>query len=363
MGQFNVPAELNDSLLEEASNWFIDFNEGELDEAGRKRFYGWLRRSPEHVRAYIEIAAVWQDSERLSTTRKSQLDAVIAQALAEHNVVDLVPRSGSATSAERAESPRRSTAFAIAASMLMLIGGSFAAWHFGPRDSYSTGTAEQRSIRLDDGSIVELNSRSRIRVRYSERERDVDLLEGQALFRVSKDASRPFIVSSGGTRVRAVGTEFDVYRKATGTIVTVIEGRVSVTDRRSGKGEGTSALIAAGNDRNKAPEPVFLIAGEQLTVGPPLTPQPVRVDAAAVTAWTERKLIFNETPLAEVVAEFNRYNARQIVVEDPALADFHIRGNFQTTDPERLIRFLHDRFDVQVTEEDDEVRLASGEQK
>lgn len=347
MGQLNAAAELSDALLEEASIWFFDCNEAALDTAGRERFYLWLRRSPEHVRAYIEIAAVWEDSARLSSPQKSQLDAVIAQVLAEHNVIDILPRSGNEDSA-RSKSSSRTRPFAIAASILLLI-GAFGAWRFLPRDSYSTEIAEQRSIRLEDGSIIELNSRSRIRVRYSDAERDVDLLEGQALFRVSKDVTRPFIVNSGTTRVRAVGTQFDVYRRPTGTTVTVIEGRVAVlSDPPAGKGEGASLPI--------------LVAGEQLTVSPVLTAQPTlqptRVDAAAVTAWTERKLVFNETPLAEVVAEFNRYNERQIVVDDPTLADFHIRGNFQTTDPERLIQFLHDRFAVQVSEQDDQIRLS-----
>jgi len=87
---------------------------------------------------------------------------------------------------------------------------------------------EQRSIALADGSIIDLNARSRIRVRLSKDERDVELLQGQALFHVAKDNSRPFVVRSDTTVVRAVGTEFDVYRKKNGTVITVLEGRVVV---------------------------------------------------------------------------------------------------------------------------------------
>src|SRR5690606_26847429 len=88
---------------------------------------------------------------------------------------------------------------------------------------------EQRTVTLADGSVIELNARSRIKVRYADRERAIDLLQGQALFRVAKDPTKPFIVASGGTYVRAVGTQFDVYKKSVGTVVTVVEGRVAVT--------------------------------------------------------------------------------------------------------------------------------------
>src|SRR5258708_14766281 len=93
---------------------------------------------------------------------------------------------------------------------------------------YITALGEQRSIQFADGSTVELNSRSKISVKYSQQESDVDLLEGQAVFHVAHDVSRPFIVAVGATRVRAVGTQFDVYKKSNGTVVTVVEGRVAV---------------------------------------------------------------------------------------------------------------------------------------
>jgi transmembrane sensor len=109
----------------------------------------------------------------------------------------------------------------------LMVGG--AVWYLNVRmPVYATTFGEQRSITLDDGSVVDINSHSKIRVRYSATERDVELLEGQALFRVAKNASRPFWVSSATTRVRAVGTEFDVYKRRSGTVVSVIEGRVAV---------------------------------------------------------------------------------------------------------------------------------------
>jgi ferric-dicitrate binding protein FerR (iron transport regulator) len=90
-----------------------------------------------------------------------------------------------------------------------------------------TRTAD-RTLTLEDGSTVELDSGSRIRIAYGGHERQVELLDGQALFRVAHDLTRPFIVHTRATNIQAIGTQFDVYKKDTGTIVTVVEGRVAV---------------------------------------------------------------------------------------------------------------------------------------
>ena len=79
---------------------------------------------------------------------------------------------------------------------------------------------------------------------------------------------------------------------------------------------------------------------------------------AAAIAWTQRKLVFDETPLSDAVAEFNRYNSRQMIIEDASLAQFHIRGNFDAGEPDRLIQFLRDRFDADVRERGNEIRIS-----
>jgi transmembrane sensor len=204
-------------------------------------------------------------------------------------------------------------------------------------NTYTTGMGELRSVVLEDDSTVELNVHSQVRVRFSRAQRMVELVAGEALFRVKKDAARPFIVLTSGTSVRAVGTQFDVYRKATGITVTVVEGRVAVTEGKT---------------------PILLSAGNQVTVAPRAIPKVIPTDATAVTAWTQRKLIFNETPLREAAAEFNRYNSRQIVIEDASLADYHIRGTFEAGNPDRLLQFLRDRFDTDVRATGNEIHIS-----
>jgi transmembrane sensor len=210
--------------------------------------------------------------------------------------------------------------------------------------TYSTDIGEQRSISLADGSTVDLNSQSRIRVRYSEAERAVDLLEGEALFHVAKDRTRPFTVRSNTAQVRAVGTQFDVYRKRSETLISVVEGRVAVPN---------PTARPSGGD-------IYLGAGEQLRVTHDATNKPEHPNIVNATAWRQRQLVFESASLAEVAEEFNRYNARHLVIENPEVCAFHISGIFSSTDPSSLVRFLRQRPGVLVSETPGEIRVKAG---
>jgi len=366
---------LGDSILEEATAWFIDLNEGELDAAGRERLNQWLRRSPEHVRAYLEIAVAWEDASRLNDRQPADHAALVAAALAESNVVPLSrsagDRGGKSESQRqfgRGPTRRRSTRFGLAAAAVLV---TTCCLYYATmvRDTYRTDTGEQRSVVLADGSTVELNSRSRLRVRFSADERVVELIDGQALFRVRQEASRPFVVVSNGTRVRAIGTAFDVYRKSAGTVVTVVEGRVAVT-RPAAAGSTDAQTPQLGQHavqsesalpldaRPSAETPILLSAGEQITVTARVASQPTIANVADAIAWTQRKLVFDETPLQDAVTEFNRYNTRRIVIDDPQLAAYHIRGSFDSSDPDRLVQFLRERFDADVNDNGAEIRIS-----
>jgi transmembrane sensor len=354
---------LNTQIYDEASAWFLECRAGDLDEAARHEFDKWLRKSPDHVSAYLEIAAIWTEGPSLDPTRKWNAESLIAAARKDPgNVVALegnspVPKPKQAVPPKQALAsiqlhraiPRRRV-FAIAAAVTAaaVIAGTWV-WFQLSAYVYSTGTGEQRSIELADGSTVSMNSKSRIRVRYSKGERVVDLLEGQALFDVAKEKARPFLVSAGGTRVRAVGTEFDVYERRAGTVVTVVEGEVAVTtpvntDSPPARADGLTGPAGT------PPVPIAVAAGEQLTVTPKVARKSDHANVAAATAWTERRIVFDSATLSEVAEEFNRYNDRQLLIQDPQLYDFHISGIFSSTDPESLIRFLRERPEVKVTE-------------
>jgi transmembrane sensor len=341
---------LNAQISEEAAEWFVEIRSGDIDAAGREQFDAWVRSSPEHLRAYIEIAAIWNERDTLRARRGADPTLDLTPN-APDNVIDLPGATASdapqsAPSARDNPRPRRFLVAACVAGLVVVIGS--AAWFQSSRArTYATDVGEQRLVRLTDGSTVELNSRSLVRVRFSADERRVELLDGQALFHVAKDRARPFIVRSDVLQVRAVGTQFDVNRKRSGTIVTVLEGRVAVTGafapRRVAQAETGTTSFA-------------LTAGEQVTLTPRVAPRPVRTNVSAVTAWTQHQLVLESAPLTEVAEEFNRYSLRTLVAADHGSEPLLLSGVF-STDPEFLIRYLRGRPDITIRETDSQIQI------
>jgi len=338
----------NEQIRDEAMDWFVRFCEQEVDGPGCKEFDSWLRTSPEHIRAYLDISAFWEAAGSMTRTRQIDIDKLVRLACEDNNIVAFQP-PGKAIAEGRSKPPARRQRVAIAASILFFcLSLGAALWWQGTRDpTYATRVGEQRTVTLSDGSTVELNARSRIRIRFTPAAREVELIEGQALFRVARNPSRPFIVATGTTRVRAVGTQFDVYRKSTGSVITVVEGKVAVSAP-----EGPTTTTATPKT-----DAVLLAAGEQVTVTHLALSAPTPADPAISTAWTQGKLVFNSTALGEVIEEFSRYNARPLFIDDPKLLSLHISGTFQTTDSAQLVHFLSERFGLVIHDTDEGIHL------
>jgi transmembrane sensor len=391
-----VHSKISNQIYEEACAWFVECRAGDLDDAGRRELDCWLRKSPEHLAAYIEIAAIWNEGPSLDPDGKWSVDRLIEQALVagDDNVVPLpgaavvktsaiLPKDTSKTASLRRKSrfsgwQRLATAASVAG--LTILAGT---WGVLKRSSpvYATELGEQRSIQFEDGSTVELDSRSKMRVQYSKRERDVELIEGQALFHVAHDSTRPFIVAVGVTRVRAVGTQFDVDKRPNGAVVTVVEGRVAVYSASQGEapalhvaGPASSADSASWRKQAAAPtlgasavmldpqggSSLLAAAGEQVTVIANAAQKSSHPNIAGATAWRERQIVIDSATLVEVAEKFNRYNQRQLVIDDPKLYGFHISGVFSSTDLESLVTFLRERPGVKVIETDSTIRIERG---
>jgi transmembrane sensor len=370
---------VNQQIYREASEWLVDLRVGDFDPAASERLDAWFRASPEHIRAFLELSSIWEDGADPDLDKANSTDDLIARArTVVTNVVEIgnsslypderpsktvlsVPGPTPTPLVERvrARGPLRHLRFATAASIVFVSVAAGALLLYRLLDgTYSTGIGEQRTVSLSDGSRIELNALSRVRIRFSEGKRDVELLEGQVLFNVAKDPTRPFVVQSGATRVRAVGTEFDVYRKPFGTTVTVVEGRVAVLTAAEARPTtpSESASLPEG-----APEPrvatILVSAGEQVTVTPSKVTAPARADIAAATAWTQRELMFDSTPLAEVAREFNRYNEKPLVVTDETLKNFHVTGIFSSTNHASLLKFLRAQEGIEVVETDSVIQI------
>jgi transmembrane sensor len=339
------------AIVAEASEWFIEFRAGDVNGEARLRFIEWLRRSPEHIQAYLEVSGVWSELPSADPDGRFDLESLIARARSESDVIPLSPIHPWVPPGPPAAQPRALGRFArrpVLAAAAIVVASFAALFLWIGRDTarlYSTGIGEQRTLQLMDGSTVELNARSKVEVRLTEHRRDVALIEGQALFHVAKDKQRPFIVQAGEAEVRAVGTEFDVYKKRTETVVTVVEGRVETYAEADGAGAAA----------------ILLSAGEQLTVLPHAVTKPTLADTAAATAWVQKRLIFEETPLKDVAVEFNRYNRRPLAIDDPTLQTLKISGVYSSIDPASLINFLRSQSSIQVIETEDQVRVVRRE--
>jgi transmembrane sensor len=362
MTRHDASVPLHPVIREEASEWLVAFCEGQVDAAGRQAFDRWLRASPEHVRAYLRISALWESADLLAKGRRVDADELVKRASADYNVVVLGRiESGSDVDAALRASEARSKAHvrtrrhvAVAACLVLFCAmgaGALYWWQLPPR--YVTGPAEQRIVQLSDGSTIQLNAQSRVEIHFSAAERGIDLIEGQALFSVARNSARPFVVRSNGTQIRAVGTQFDVYRKRRGTTVTVVEGRVAIV----GPTPRLGSLPSTTEVSNQADTPVFVTAGEQAIVTSLEPARASRADVAAATAWTRGELVFQATPLRDVVEELNRTSSRHLVIEDATLLNYHVSGVFPYADPAGLNGFLKQRFGVVVEETDHEIHV------
>jgi transmembrane sensor len=326
----------NEQIYKEAASWLIELRAGEPGRGAQEQFYRWLIKSPEHMRAYLELAALWGEARGIDFDLARNGDP----SRRADNVVSLnLPDSTQRSIGLR----KRRHPFVLAACVAALVavaaaGGLYS--HF-IRGVYSTDIGELRQITLADGSTVELNAQSRIRVRFHRLERDVELLQGQAIFDVAHDTARPFVVLTQVSRIMAVGTRFDVNQDPSQTTVTVVDGAVVIS---------STARKAFGPEAK-------LVAGEQARIDARASTEKSVADVMANTAWTRGQLVFKGATLQRVVAEFNRYNVRRLVIRDAALEGFRVSGIFSSTSHNSFVHFLERRPEIQLTRTADEISI------
>jgi transmembrane sensor len=339
----------NHQILDEASAWFVEFRAGSLNAGRSEEFMTWLRRSPDHIRAYLEVSRTYVQLPGEGSVPPAEIDRLLSKARARlgNEIISLdTHRSAGAP----ANLPARNIGhlpLTVAASLLLF--GAFAFWSATQRGLYTTEAGEERTVTLADGSRIELNGRTRLRVALSARERDIRLLEGQALFQVTKDKSRPFIVDTGTAQIRAVGTAFDVHKEGAETTVTVLEGTVAVL---------SSGPMPASATDTPASTNLMVTAGEQAVVTPQGSEKPRAVNVSAATAWTRGQLEFEETPLTQVAEEFNRSSPRPLVLAGEGAGSVRISGVYSSVDPGSLILFLTSQRDLEVTESPDQILVS-----
>lgn len=329
-------AERRRQAAQDAAEWMVRLQAPTLTAKDRADFVDWLRESPLHVAELLRADRIhWALSSYDQWQHITPAAAEESQATA--TVTSLRPSIelvAPATRSMHLASRLKSRPLLLAASILPLLAlaGLWAMHGFGGT-VFRTGIGERREVTLSDGSIITLAPASELHVKLTRRERDVMLDRGEALFHVSKDPSRPFVVSAADARVRAVGTAFSVERGSAAVVVTVIEGRVAVSETPLSATPPTSqtdmsASIAVGVD-------------EQLAVFAKGSAGGVRkVNAQAKLAWAQGQLIFENDTVDEVVRQFNRQNRIQLRVLDARLGSRPVSGVFRVSDPQSFVAFL-----------------------
>ncbi len=346
-----------DRITDEAALWYVKAQDPGFSTGDREELASWLAASAEHVREYLSVAAVTQDVRELAGAFDVDELLRLAQASAdEANVVSLPDADVQVRSRVRSEVSdpdppkptevvrRRRLAVRSVAAALAIVAFLGIFYLNAPRaDLYTTGIGEQLSFLLDDGSVVTLNAQSRLRVVYTDTSRDIHLTAGEAMFDVVGDPDRPFRVITERAVIQAIGTQFNVRHRGSGTTVTVVEGIVDVQlvpNPRSPPGEvGEAPGESPAESSSVVSRPTRLKVGQQARVSSGEVAV-VDTNVQKTTSWRERRLVFDSWMLADVVDEFNLYNDQRIVIMDADLATRSISGAFSADDRDSFALFL-----------------------
>jgi transmembrane sensor len=315
------------AIREAAVDWVVRLNGQDLTADQKTDFMAWLRRSPTHVKEYLHAEAAWQAMGGAVAGDATSIEDLARQ---------IEPKVASLPGLRTAAVARRPhiAVWSLGAAALVLIGLVAVFFVSQKSGDYSTRLGEIRRVTLPDGSIMELNTQSQARVTITADFREVVLEKGEAFFAVAKDSARPFRVKSGAVLVRALGTQFNVYRQSESTRVAVVEGRVAVEQAGS--------------------KSIELSAGNTVDLGLRQPVQRVATHANSAAAWRQHRLVFENETLATVVGEFNRYNSRQLAIESPELGAKRISGVFKPDRPDALVDFLTQTSGVKVEQDSDE---------
>jgi transmembrane sensor len=298
-----------DPIQRAAADWFARL-QGDAALEDWTAFQAWLEADPEHAAAYEAVEAVWLDLEDLPAN--DSLPEPADQAPLAANVIPL-RRPGA--------SSRRGVLIGVGVAAAAAVVALVAAPRFARPTftDYSTKRGETREVALADGSRLTLGGATTLRVHLDAKQRDVTLVDGEASFDVAHLENRPFLVTVGARQVRVLGTEFNILHHAGSLAVSVRRGLVSV----SGGPEGA----------------VRLARGQQLAQAPGAVAKVRDVEPDTAFAWKSGKLIYDRTPLTQVVAELNRYVATPIRV-DPSAASVTVSGVLLVDEEAAMVRRL-----------------------
>lgn len=304
-------------IEEIAAQWISRADSPDWSPLEAEQLQAWLDEATAHRVAWLRLRSVWQRSDRLAAVRGTQAPRVQRRAHPMH--------------------------WAMAAAVALLAFVFNMPWP-GTGARYSTDVGARRTVSLSDGSRLELNTRTALRAQVNETARRVWLDEGEAFFDIKSDPGRPFVIHTGNHKVIVLGTKFSVRQEQERLEVAVLEGRVRV-----------EPLVA---DPRKPP--VIVHGGDVLYAKSAGTLVAMNADdkVQRSLSWRHGTLVFDQSTLEDVAAQFNRYNRRQLMLMDPQTAQIRIGGSFDATGVDAFARLLDTGFNLRVETQGDEIRVS-----
>jgi transmembrane sensor len=318
----------------EAADWLARLDGGNLSAEDRTALRSWLSQDPEHGRILKSYASIWGDMDILLN------DSPIIEKTDGLNVFSLLLHT-------------KVVSFTLATIFLCTI--SVFIWTTNqpvtPETSFHvTSVGIQQVERFSDGSTAHINTDSMIETEFSDSARIVRLLRGEAMFDVTHDPERPFIVYAGNSAVRAIGTKFVVRLTSENLIVTVTDGQVQLSKRTK-----DTKNVMVGEEQ----EVILISAGEEVEVSDkiaiPKTKEIQNDELGRRLSWMKGQLVFNNERLEHVIQEVSRYIPDKIIIDDPNLRDIRISGRFEVGDTDALLEAIEVSFNVQASQNDGQV--------
>jgi len=312
----------------EAREWFTLMQSGSVSELEQEQLQAWLQANSAHQTAYRQYEMIWQDLSSLENTK--ELTAL--KRSVKPSVFEIVrDKLHGIVAGVRALNPKSQFGFALASvAILAVVAVNFQSEKIVTQD-YATTTGEVKQFTLEDGSEITLGAKSELKAWATKKERHIILVSGQAFFKVAKNPQRPFWVDAGETKVRVVGTQFDVRKGSDRIRVAVLEGIVNVSST------------------SKTSTPVALTAGQQVTRLNAGTFEAVNsISVSELESWRNGRLIYLRASLADVVADANRYFNNSISLGSKNLADLKVTAAVSTDKMDALTDMLASSLPVEL---------------
>lgn len=322
--------EVEDRILDEAARWYARLQAADCSLQERAAFRNWREADERHALAYEQACQAAAGIDQLMA-----LDPRM-QVLLDEALIPAVSRDVAKPVRGRTRMRRWSIPAALAASLaLVFVSLQFVGDDMRAADGVVLqAEAAPRTVRLEDGSTVQMDVNTKVRVSMTDQRRAVTLEAGRAMFDVAHDRSRPFSVAAATSRTVALGTRFQVELDRAGVVVTLAEGSVAID--------------------NEGPTQIWqerLHPGEQLRIDVASAARDkLVVDPSVVTSWTRGRLVFRGTRLAEAIEQVNRYSDKKVRLADPSLGDLHVAGNFIAGDSDLIVDALASALPLRVVD-------------